>query len=199
MKISLLLITVVLLSLSLIGAPYPHEQALQHAPTAVAIVALAVCIRNHLLSTASIACLSFLLWLHILGARYIYSFVPYDEWMNSLFGISLSDWLGWQRNHFDRLVHFCFGALFLLPAIEVGMKYANLSLRMTIFCGICTIMTISALYEVFEWMIAVTMAPHYAERYNGQQGDFWDSQKDMALAFAGCLVTLLGMICFRKD
>ena len=29
------------------------------------------------------------------------------------------------------------------------------------------------------------MAPRNAEYYNGQQGDFWDAQKDKVLALAG--------------
>lgn len=46
----------------------------------------------------------------------------------------------------------------------------------------------SALYELFEWGIALTLAPGAAEAYNGQQGDAWDGQKDMALALAGAIV-----------
>jgi putative membrane protein len=32
------------------------------------------------------------------------------------------------------------------------------------------------------------MAPGNADAYNGQQGDIWDAQKDMALAFVGTLI-----------
>jgi putative membrane protein len=46
----------------------------------------------------------------------------------------------------------------------------------------------SLAYEVIEWGIAVTMSPETAENYNGQQGDVWDAQKDMALAFVGSLL-----------
>ena len=49
--------------------------------------------------------------LHTLGGRYAYSNVPYDEWTRALAGTSLSEAFGWTRNHYDRLVHFAFGAL----------------------------------------------------------------------------------------
>ena len=33
-------------------------------------------------------------------------------------------------------------------------------------------------------------APDMADAYNGQQGDLWDAQKDMALAMAGALCAI---------
>jgi putative membrane protein len=35
------------------------------------------------------------------------------------------------------------------------------------------------------------------EAYNGQQGDYWDAQKDMALALLGALV-MLALLQFGK-
>ena len=66
------------------------------------------------------------------------------------------------------------------------------------------IATVGAVYEIFEWGIAVVMAPNYAESYNGQQGDLWDPQKDMALALLGSLVSLallafFGLLGLPKD
>jgi putative membrane protein len=49
-------------------------------------------------------------------------------------------------------------------------------------------------YEVFEWMLSIVLSPEDAESYNGQQGDYWDAQKDMALAFVGSLCMLF-IIC----
>ena len=167
---------------------FPEEQALQHSATVVALVLLTVCARKEWLSTAAFTCLVGMLWLHILGARYIYSYVPYHEWFTTLCGSSPAEWFGWQRNHYDRLVHFCFGMLSIFPLYEVATRYGRLSPRWAILLSLFAIMTISAAYEIFEWMIAVVMAPDYAEAYNGQQGDVWDPQKDMALALAGSLV-----------
>jgi putative membrane protein len=48
---------------------------------------------------------------------------------------------------------------------------------------------LSKLYELAEWLIAIVLSPAAAEAYNGQQGDPFDAQKDMALAFFGSLVS----------
>lgn len=57
--------------------------------------------------------------LHILGARYIYSYVPYDEWMQALAGVTLTGSFALSRNHYDRVVHFAFGLLFARPTFEI--------------------------------------------------------------------------------
>ena len=48
--------------------------------------------------------------LHIIGARYVYSNVPYKEWSVSL-GLVGADFFQDPRNHYDRFVHFSFGVL----------------------------------------------------------------------------------------
>lgn len=57
-------------------------------------------------------------------------------------------------------------------------------------------LAIGAIYEVFEWRIAMAFAPAYAEAYNGQQGDIWDPQKDLALAWLGA--TIAACFVLRK-
>ena len=196
LKPSLLLLTVVLLALSLVQAPYLSLQPLQNSPTVLALAGLMVCMKRGWLSDLSFACLVVFLWLHILGARYIYSYVPYDQWTAAVFGGELSAWFGWQRNHYDRLVHLAFGALWMVPAVEVCHRKLGLSRWLSLALGVMFILAVSAVYEVFEWGIAVVMAPNYAEAYNGQQGDLWDPQKDMALAWVGSLVAVV-LLVFR--
>ena len=41
------------------------------------------------------------------------------------------------------------------------------------------------------WLLSIILAPDNVEAYNGQQGDFWDAQKDMGLAFIGSLIAAL--------
>jgi putative membrane protein len=186
----LLLATVVVLLVSLVGADWPEEQALQHVPTFAAILLLAFAVRGGWLSTESLACVVAFLWLHILGARYIYSFVPYDDWARSLCGSTVSSWLGWERNHYDRLVHLCFGALAIAPARELARRYGGMSRAWANLFAWCAVMTISGGYEVVEWLLTLLLSPDDAEAYNGQQGDAWDAQKDMALAMLGSLACL---------
>nr|WP_131668820.1 DUF2238 domain-containing protein [Psychrobacter pygoscelis] len=130
------------------------------------------------------------LLIHIIGARYLYSYVPYDDWSHALLGFKLTDYFGWQRNMYDRLVHFSYGLL-LFAAMYNGLK-AILRLpspRQLIAITLLLNMASSMLYELFEWGIAMTLSAEDAEAYNGQQGDMWDAHKDMALALLGGLIS----------
>lgn len=112
----------------------------------------------------------------------------YDDVAKHLTGTTLSELFGWQRNHYDRLVHFASGLFGVPPASELLQKYANMRPLGAAVMGIACVMTIGALYEIFEWQIAVRLAPQQAEAYNGQQGDVWDPQKDLLFAWLGAMV-----------
>lgn len=198
LKFAALFITILLLAGSLFHPLYLREQSLQHAPTVIALVVLAADSRRNWLSRPSFLCVVFFIWLHILGARYIYSFVPYDDWANALTGSTISDWFGWERNHYDRLVHLLFGVLIVLPSAECGERHGKLSWNWSLGFAVLVVLAISALYEVFEWLLTVVMAPRHAEAYNGQQGDIWDAQKDMALAFGGSIVSSILLLILRS-
>ena len=47
------------------------------------------------------------------------------------------------------------------------------------------VQTGSMIYELFEWLLTMVMSSDVADNYNGQQGDMWDAQKDMAMALVG--------------
>lgn len=116
--------------------------------------------------------------LHVLGARYLYSYVPYDDWSYWLWGKTVSGYFGFTRNHYDRLVHFAYGLLLVYPASEVLSRHCHVSLRVGGWLAVQFILATSALYEIGEWALAISVAPDWAEHYNGQQGDRWDAQKD---------------------
>ena len=175
------------LGLSLINPLYPHEQTLQHMPTVAALGVLAWIVHRRLLSTGSLACLSAMLALHIVGARYIYTFTPYDEWFRAALGSGPADWFGWKRNHFDRFVHLAFGALVVLPGREIAIRAGRMGPGWSTLFAVFAVMSVSAAYEIAEWLLTIVMSPHDSEAYNGQQGDFWDAQQDMALATIGAL------------
>ncbi len=197
LNIILLIMTIGLMLLSLIKAPFPEEQWLQHPPTVLAIILLGISAKKNWLTTTAFFCIAAFFWLHIFGARYTYSNIPYDRWATHLFGSSVSEWFGWERNHYDRLVHFCFGLFFMFPIVEVIQKKTKLNLSWTFIFALCAISATGAFYEIFEWLLSVVMSPDTAKSYNGQQGDFWDAQKDMALAFAGSLIAIPIIIVYR--
>ena len=141
------------------------------------------------ISSRSYVLAAIFLFIHIIGARYLYSYVPYDDWTQQLFSISLSELFGWQRNMYDRLVHFSYGLLLFFAMIESSESIFKVqSTKLLIAIALMINMSSSLLYELLEWGIAATLSPEAAEAYNGQQGDVWDAHKDMALALLGGLI-----------
>lgn len=174
-------------------APYPAELRMQHVPTVIGLIGLWVTAQRNWLAPGSVYCLLGFLWLHLIGARWIYSYVPYDQWSEWLTGQTLSTRLGWERNHYDRLVHLASGILFV-PAIEELLERGGLRGRWSsALVSVSIVLAIGAIYEIAEWQVAVIFAPEYAEAYNGQQGDPWDPQKDLALAGLGAILCEVGI------
>jgi putative membrane protein len=192
-----LLATFLLMVLSLRNALYPAEQWLQHTPTVLMLLGLLWSTGNARLSPIAFSCAISFIALHIIGARWIYSNVPYDAWWESLTGSSLSKQFDWQRNHYDRLVHFasgCFGVPvafdWLKQTWDASHPKVSLPKRWGWFLSLCVVMAVGAAYEVLEWQIAMLFSPDQAEAYNGQQGDLWDAQKDLCLAGIGGLAAI---------
>lgn len=187
----LLGLLLVLLLAAQIDQPYPEIALLQHIPTMLLIVTGPLLLRRWPLSTASVACIVAFMALHTLGGRYAYSNVPYDDWARALTGTTLSDAFGWTRNHYDRLVHFAFGALSVVPVAEIARRWGGLSRCGAAFTVLGWVLAISCLYEIFEWLLTIVAAGETADRYNGQQGDIWDAQKDMAFATLGAILVMM--------
>jgi putative membrane protein len=179
---------------------WPREQALHHSLSVLALIGVVWVQRRYPLPLTSWLLIRAFLSLHTIAARWIYSFVPYDDWLDGLFGFRLSTAFGWRRNAFDRLVHLSYG-LCLTPVLARYLESARGWRKgWAIVASVQTVVATGALYELFEWLIAIGLAPKEAEAYNGQQGDIWDSQKDMAIALAGAVFAggVLGLNGLRK-
>ncbi|MEJ7926603.1 DUF2238 domain-containing protein [Sphingobium sp. AN641] len=164
-----------------IAQPYPDLAPLQHGPTVILIVAAPWVLARWPLSTPGVASIWLFLLLHTLGARYIYSYVPYDDWLQGVTG-----WrIGGARNDYDRFVHLAFGGLLTLPVAEFARRWSGMGQSSALLVALLAIGFGSALYEIFEWLLTIVAAGSTADYYNGQQGDGWDAQKDMALALLG--------------
>jgi putative membrane protein len=163
---------------------------LQHGPTVVAVVAL-VAVQNRLaVGRLSYTLILVFLTFHLLGARYLYSNVPYDQWLEPFLGVRITDHFGSTRNHYDRLVHFLFGLVIVVPSWRFCRRIMGLGPWWSAAVAFSIIMTAGALYEILEWIIAMTQTAEAAESYNGQQGDPWDPYWDTILAGLGSLLGL---------
>jgi putative membrane protein len=123
--------------------------------------------------------------LHQIGAHYTYSQVPCGFWVQ--------DWLGLERNHFDRLVHFSFGLLLVYPIRELLVRMTNLKGFLSFYLPVDIILAFSGLFEIIEWLVASIVNPELGAAYLGTQGDIWDAQKDMLMATFGALLVMVFM------
>ena len=141
-------------------------------------------------SNFTYTCLFVFFCLHAVGAHYTYALVPYDEWFRSLTGGTLNDLLGFERNHFDRLVHFLYGLLLAPAAVEIFAHYGRYTRSWAYLFPFLFMASHAAIYEVIEWGAAIVFGGDLGQAYLGTQGDIWDGQKDMAFAMSGSLITI---------
>src|SRR5207237_1459523 len=105
------------------------------------------------------------------------------NWVRDAFHLS--------RNHYDRLGHFAQGLVPTLIAREIVIRRRIMQSRgWTNFFALCAAMTVSAIYELIEWISALIYGAN-AEAFPGGQGDIWDTQEDMACALFGAFIALL--------
>jgi putative membrane protein len=153
----------------------------------VFVGALALGYRRLVLSRLSYALIFVFLCLHTIGAHYTYSLVPYDEWSQVVTGWTVSEVMGWERNHYDRVVHFLFGALLAYPAREVLVRVAGVRGFWGYAMPLLLMMSFSLVYELLEWAAALAFGGDLGIHFLGTQGDQWDGHRDMALASLGAL------------
>jgi putative membrane protein len=117
------------------------------------------------------------------GGHYTYAEVPLGNWVRDAFHLG--------RNHYDRLGHFAQGFVPALIAREIVLRLDVIRGRnWAAFFAWCAAMTISAVYELIEWITAAIYGAN-ADAFLGGQGDIWDTQKDMACALIGAACALL--------
>lgn len=173
-----------------IDPSYRHDWLLENALLFVFVTVLVISHRPLPLSAVSYTLIFVFLCLHSLGAHYTYAEVPYDRWLQAWFGWSLNETMGWERNHFDRLVHFSYGLLLAYPVRELFLRVAAVQGFWGYFLPLDVTMSTSMLFEMFEWAAAVMFGGDLGIAYLGTQGDVWDAHKDMLLASCGALFAM---------
>ena len=170
-----------------------HRQdwVLENVLVLLALPLLLASYRHHLFSRLSWVLIFVFMCLHEIGAHYTYSEVPYNDWWRSLTGHTFNEHFGWQRNHFDRLIHFFYGLLLAYPFREIFLRIAKVRGVWGYFLPLDLTMSSSLLYELIEWLAAEVLGSDLGQAYLGTQGDIWDAHKDMAFASLGAIITML--------
>lgn len=170
---------------------YRHDWILENVLLVPAFTLLIWGWKRRLFSRVSHTLIFVFLCLHEVGAHYTYEKVPYDAWWQALTGETFNAMMGWQRNHFDRLLHFLYGLLCAYPFREIFLRVAGVKGFWSYFLPLDVMLSSSALFELIEWAAATVFGGDLGNAYLGTQGDVWDAHKDMALAGLGALIALL--------
>jgi putative membrane protein len=141
---------------------------------------LLITYRKHQFSDLTYLLVCIYLCLHVYGSKYTYAENPLGFW--------LQDQFNWSRNHYDRIVHFSFGFLLAYPMREMFLSWLRFPRWVSWLLPIEITLSISAFYELIEWAVADLFFPAQGDAYLGTQGDIWDAQKDVFLAFLGAIL-----------
>ena len=156
----------------------------------LAAVGLVISYTRLLLSRISYTLIFIFLCLHAFGSHWTYSLVPYDQAFQSVTGRSFNGLMGWERNQYDRIVHFCYGLLLAYPIRELFLRIADVKGFWGYFLPVVFTMAASMFYELIEWAAAEWFGGELGIAFVGAQGDIWDAQKDMWLATLGAMLAM---------
>ncbi|HEY9191140.1 MAG TPA: DUF2238 domain-containing protein [Sulfurovum sp.] len=137
--------------------------------------------KKHQYTLPSLVMLLVFASLHSLGSHYTYSEMEHFN--------AITQFFGFERNHFDRLVHFLFGLLVFRVLFEMILDVTTTA-RTALLFTFTVILSISSFYEMLEWWAAVILHPELGMAFLGTQGDVWDAHKDTALAMLGALINI---------
>jgi len=164
-----------------INPKYPQDWLLENVLIFIFFPFLFFMDKKHHYTLLSIIFLLIFASLHSLGSHYTYSEMEYFDVITQFFGF--------ERNHFDRLVHFLFGLLTFRVLFEMITKGTN-TVKTALLFTFTMIVSISTVYELLEWLAAAILQPDLGMAFLGTQGDVWDAHKDTALATVGALINI---------
>ncbi len=177
------LYSIALLALLAVSAVHPWDLAvwaMEVAPIAIVLPLLWATHRRFPLTPLLYA----LIFLHavvlMVGGHYSYARVPAGFWVQ--------EWLDLARNHYDRFGHLMQGFVPAIAARELMRRHTPLppgGWLFTLVTAAC--LAVSAIYELVEWGAAITLGQG-ADEFLATQGDPWDTQKDMLMAWIGAML-----------
>ena len=174
---------VVLWVITAINPLYPRDWLIENLLVFVFGALLVFTYPRFKFSNYSYALFGLFLSLHLVGAHYTYSETPLGFWLQPLFDF--------ERNHYDRIVHFSFGLLIAYPFREFLLRQVQVVRPWSYILAVTVVMAFSSIYEVIDGVVAMLVSPELGSAYLGTQGDEWDAQKDTFLAFSGAVISML--------
>lgn len=162
------------------GTTDMNNWMLENVLTFLFLIFLVATYRRYQFSDLTYLLICVYLSLHVYGSKYTYAENPFGYYLQEVFGSG--------RNHYDRIVHFSFGFLLAYPMREMFLKWIKYPRLVSWILPIEITLSISAFYELIEWAVADIFFQAQGDAYLGTQGDIWDAQKDIFLAFSGAIL-----------
>ncbi|TQV64628.1 MAG: DUF2238 domain-containing protein [Halothiobacillaceae bacterium] len=155
---------------------------LEAMPVLIALPVMAFTIRSFPLSPLLNRIIALHMVTLLVGAHYTYALTPVGFWVQELFDLA--------RNPYDRFGHVMQGITPALLAREIFVRRGVLKDNgWLFFLSVCVALAFSAFYELLEWAAAMAYGAS-AEHFLAMQGDIWDTQWDMLLAWLGAAAAL---------
>ena len=165
---------------------HPHDYFtwfLEVAPASVGFVVLAATYPKFKFTNLVYGLIVIHMMILMVGGHYTYARVPLFDWVRNTFHQS--------RNNYDKVGHFAQGFVPAFIAREVLLRKTPLQRGGWLdYIVISICLAISATYELFEWIVAISSGAS-ADDFLGTQGDPWDTQSDMAFALLGATVAVV--------
>ncbi len=158
-------------------------------PVLIVFALLVFTFKKFRFSNASYLFMAFWLIWHTIGGHYTFANVPFDF---------VTNFIGAERNHFDRIGHFSVG-FYAFPMLELALRKKWSGPYFACFFAIFFIMSIAAAYEIVEWWYAAAEGGEAGIEFLGSQGDIWDAQKDMLADTIGALFAAIIFFILRPD
>ncbi|MFH1581936.1 MAG: DUF2238 domain-containing protein [Pseudomonadota bacterium] len=158
-------------------------------PVVIIFIFLAVSYYKFRFSNVAYALLCIWIFWHTVGGHYTFANVPFS-WVSEI--------IGSERNHFDRIGHFVIG-FYAFAMAEWLLKKKYCDLKLALFFSLFFIMSVAAAYEIIEWWYAVAEGGDAGVEFLGSQGDIWDAQKDMLSDTLGAITSLILFYFIRPD
>ncbi|MBK9014219.1 MAG: DUF2238 domain-containing protein [Saprospiraceae bacterium] len=175
---------------SLIGTTDINNWLLENALTFLSLFFLIYSYRKHQLSDLSYLLICIFLCFHVYGSKYTYAENPFGYWLKDVFHMA--------RNQYDRIVHFGFGFLLAYPMREHFLRWLKAPAWVAWLLPIEITLSIGSFYELIEWAVADVFFKEQGDAYLGTQGDIWDAQKDIFLAFIGAILATTIVSSIKK-
>lgn len=163
---------------------------IENTLTVLSLVFLAGTHKKYHFSDFSYLLIFLFLCMHVFGSQHTYAENPLGFW--------LKDLLHWERNHYDRMVHFGFGFLLAYPLREMKVNWLGYPARLAWLMPLEFTLAIGGLYELVEYAVAAVFFPEQGPAYLGTQGDVWDAQKDIGVSVLGAFIASTAISLFSK-